>query len=547
MKAPDVSRTKIVPGAESTTPPVTAMDPVAEQLMASYPPLVALVTTLQSEADHFRAELNELRSEYAETHRRMAMEIAQLKRAEAERDRLRGWAESVQAELAATRQHAQALETSLDRIARREPEGAAEPTAAAVTTLCEDLAETHRACELLDEELADAHRARRSVETMLAARETELARQREVTTSLATVQQRLMAERGERAERLARLKAQLRHDVETRETALAAAQQRSADLDIELRRLAEKSERERTETAWEAARLRDELAATRQAYWEIERKLFQQAPAPASGAGDGTPDTTTTTEKEVLVVDEGTFAEELTRQLGASGLHATYTVGDVELGLELGVHRVTAVALNLALPDVWGAVRRLGGGPAARADVFLAYACAPGANVGIWLGPVSFAIMPLDRRRLAAILSRMVPELHRVVVISSDPDLRRTVGGELRTERIASSFVSSGGEALRVMLETPHEATIVHLSPRCRDAFRSLWALRIAQEAQDIPILFLLDEAADPRDVAFLTDGMCELAKHGHLGVEALAHSVLADLAARPRAGGESTPASRLH
>jgi len=90
----------------------------------------------------------------------------------------------------------------------------------------------------------------------------------------------------------------------------------------------------------------------------------------------------------------------------------------------------------------------------------------------------------------------------------------------------AHAVVLDGRQALDLVPTIRPEAAVLHLSPSCADVFRAIAGLRSAEITRDIPIIFLLDGEAQPREEAFLTAGLKVLSGRGSLAPEGLVDSL---------------------
>ena len=123
-------------------------------------------------------------------------------------------------------------------------------------------------------------------------------------------------------------------------------------------------------------------------------------------------------------------------------------------------------------------------------------------------------------------LNRLVPKLKRVIAMSNDIDVMSDVRTQLTAAGISTAVVLDGRQALDLVPTIRPEAAVLHLSPTCADVFRAIAGLRSAEITRDIPIIFLLDGEAQPREEAFLTAGLQMLSGRGGLAPDALVDSL---------------------
>jgi chromosome segregation ATPase/CheY-like chemotaxis protein len=432
-----------------------------------------------------------------------------------------------------------------------------------------ELAETARARDELQRALASAQQESAGQQRALAEMSAERAR-------LESVAEQLNSERRELGGRLDASGQEARAVAEAR----AAAETRAARLETELRALREnelaaarealaaESEARRAGEAEaaaasarqgeELAALRDELTATRQTQERLaqqlaEKDLLLQSAEENLGAlelvADETDDDDTVlaierdaaparevsedadlitdveaavVSGELILLDGEASAELAARKLAEFGHRVSALTPSTEAADGLKQRSVAAAAVNLVAPGAWSTLRHLRNGSGIPRMPLVAYALAESANKGFWLGPVDFAILPVAQLELAPLLNRLVPRVKRVLAMSNDIDVMSDVRTQLTGAGVSTAVVLDGRQALDLVPTIRPEAAVLHLSPSCVDVFRAIAGLRAADSARDIPILFLLDEEAQPREEAFLTAGVRMLTGRGALQPEAL-------------------------
>lgn len=433
-------------------------------------------------------------------------------------------------------------------------------------------------------ELAETARARDELQRALASAQQESAGQQRALAEMSAERARLetLAEQlsGERKELGARLDA-TGQDARSAAEARAAAEQRTAALDAELRALrdtelvaarealaAEREARRASDAeaaaasarqAEELAALRDELTAARQTQERLaqqlaEKDLLLQSAEEDLGAldlvadadvddddtvlaieRDAAPERELSDESdlitdveaavvtgELILLDGDASAALAARKLAEFGHRVSALAPSSEAADGLKQRSVAAAAVNLVAPGAWSTLRHLRNGSGIPRMPLVAYALAESANKGFWLGPVDFAILPVAQLELAPLLNRLVPRVKRVLAMSNDIDVMSDVRTQLTGAGVSTAVVLDGRQALDLVPTIRPEAAVLHLSPSCVDVFRAIAGLRAADSARDIPILFLLDEEAQPREEAFLTAGVRMLTGRGALQPEAL-------------------------
>jgi CheY-like chemotaxis protein/predicted nucleic acid-binding Zn-ribbon protein len=258
---------------------------------------------------------------------------------------------------------------------------------------------------------------------------------------------------------------------------------------------------------------------------EIERDAPESVPgASAAAVVDG--DAEAAGELVLLDSDEGAAAA--ARQLAEFGHHVSAVAPTPAAADALKGRPVAGAAVNLAAPEAWSLVRHLRNGNDIPRMPLIAYALAEQAGKGFWLGPVDFAILPVNQLSLPGLLNRMVPRVRRVLAMSNDIDVMSDVRTQLTGVGISTAVVLDGRQALDLVPTIRPEAAVLHLSPSCADVFRAIAGLRAADIARDIPILFLLDAEPQPREEAFLVAGVRMLGSRGGLAPDGLVDTLAA-------------------
>ena len=236
-------------------------------------------------------------------------------------------------------------------------------------------------------------------------------------------------------------------------------------------------------------------------------------------------DTESTTETEsrpsppeaIVLLDDESLIEAAARQLTAIGHRVTSLKPEPESATKLAQSAFACAAINLAAPAAWPTLRKMRNGAGVPHSPMIAYALGQHADKGFWLGPVDFATLPVAESNVSELLSSMVPNLRRVIAMSHDFDVMEEVRAQLTAARISTAVVFDGRQVLDLVPTVKPQAAILHMSPNCTDVFRAVAGLRSQEETRDVPILFLLDEEAQPREESFVTAGIRMLSGRGTL------------------------------
>jgi CheY-like chemotaxis protein len=220
---------------------------------------------------------------------------------------------------------------------------------------------------------------------------------------------------------------------------------------------------------------------------------------------------------ELFLLDGGESAAIAATKLAEFGHRVSAMEATTASAATFKDRTIAGAAINLATPESWSLVRHLRTGTDIPRMPLIAYALADKASKGFWLGPVDFTPLPVSQVNLPQLLNRLVPKVRRVLAMSNDIDVMSDVRTQLTAARISTAVVLDGRQALDLVPTIRPEAAVLHLSPTCADVFRAIAGLRSAEISRDIPIIFLLDGEAQPREDAFLTAGLRTLSGRGDL------------------------------
>lgn len=460
-----------------------------------------------SAAEAARARIGEVEAALAESRQRNEAATQAVTELTAERERLARELESALAALEERKNAISQLETERDRAAAAlsASQGALEKAAAESEERAERVRQaTERIAELESKIEALRQGSQSTVEELHARIAEEEQRRRQLDEELA----RLGAEREELFEQL---------DAALQEQERLAAQLAEKDI------LLQSAEQGLTlETEAELAEKDDEVL-------EIDRSYSGHAAGEPSEP-DEDDVVVEDTPSEVVLLEAESWAADAARRLGDFGHRAFAVSPESNLTAELSGRTVACAAVNLAAASSWRVLRHMRNGSGLPHTPMLAYALAPNAPKGFWLGPVDFALLPVGENDLGRALRRLVPKLRRALAMSSDIDVVSDVRTQLSEVGISTAVVLDGRQALDLVPTVRPEAAILHLSPSSTDVFRTIAGLRAAETSRDIPILFLLDHEADAREEGFLTAGVRTLFGRGNLAPGDLVNSLASAL-----------------
>jgi predicted nucleic acid-binding Zn-ribbon protein len=471
--------------------------------------IARLAAALDAARDHGAEEINRTRHDAAATLDGLRVDLAEAVRA---RDELQRGLGAAQQELAS---HQRALaEMSAERAHLAADAERAHAERSALTTQVDTATAEHAALQ----------RARDEAAARIAALENELRTARE--QDLTGLETQLAGERESRRlseEAFAAAESGYQQEIAELRDRLAAFDQEQNRLAKELEAkelLLQSAEKNLTGAIDLAVETTDEDSVL-----DIDR---DHAPESAIGSTelDVIIDADAAAGGECILLDGEDIGGAAVRQLAEFGHRVSTVTPTPETPDALKERTVACAALNLAAPNAWAMLRHLRNGCGIPRMPLIAYALAANAPKGFWLGPVDFAILPVAQTDLVETISRLVPTVKRVLAMSNDIDVMSDVRTQLSNARISTAVVLDGRQALDLVPTIRPEAAVLHLSPTCADVFRAIAGLRSTEISRHIPIVFLLDAEAQPREEAFLTAGLRMLTGRGDLVPNGLVDSL---------------------
>ncbi len=454
-------------------------------------------TTLQSKQEEFEAllaseqakaeaALEEVRRELAratEEKQKIQSELTSVREDEAVRDELLSTSEQEQHDL-----RSQLEQLSGDR-----------------QRLGDDLEKVRGELERSLSKKADAEsRIAELEESLRALREGELSQAQEAVEAITR-------ERTELNEALEA--AQQRHSLEMidLQDRLALAQQEKEQLSQVLQekdQLLQSAEHDLTALEFEGDIDDDDLAL------EIDRSGSGEPEEPSMSADADAPEDDS---EEIVLLDLEPFVSSAAELLSQRGHRVMSLKPEPDSAAELAQTSFACAAINLATPAAWPTLRKIRNGAGVPHTPMVAYALGENAEKGFWLGPVDFVMLPVAETNMSDLIATMVPNVRRVIAMSHDFDVMEEVRAQFTANRISTAVVFDGRQVLDLVPTVKPQAAILHMSPNCTDVFRAVAGLRSQEETRNIPILFLLDQEAQPREESFVTAGIRMLSGRGTL------------------------------
>lgn len=229
---------------------------------------------------------------------------------------------------------------------------------------------------------------------------------------------------------------------------------------------------------------------------------------------------------ELVIVDDSEIGEEAARPLSRFGFPVATIPPNAELAERLAERTVAMLAINLAMPTTWRAIRTLAGTHALAETPMVAYALPQRTTTGFWFGGVRFLTLPVDDATLIETLRRLAPGVRQTIVIGSDSTVVAVVRQQLNKARVQVVTASDRRQALESLRGLTPQAIVVHPAASPVDAFRALAAIRGNWTFKDIPSLFLLDNAPPAREEELISAGVRTILRLGNLDVDELTNLV---------------------
>jgi signal transduction histidine kinase/CheY-like chemotaxis protein len=207
-----------------------------------------------------------------------------------------------------------------------------------------------------------------------------------------------------------------------------------------------------------------------------------RAAAPPAEAGRDT----------VLVIDDDPQARELlARFLTREGYHVLSAASGAE-GLRLAREcRPAAITLDVLMPDMdgWTVLTALKADPELADVPVILLTMLDEQTLGYTLGASDYLSKPVDRRRLADILSRVGGEARTVLVVDDDPNAREVLRGLLQKEGWTVTEAENGRVALgRLAWKRPGLILLDLMMPQM-DGLTFLKEMRQREEWRTIPVV----------------------------------------------------------
>lgn len=196
----------------------------------------------------------------------------------------------------------------------------------------------------------------------------------------------------------------------------------------------------------------------------------------------------------VLVIDDDACVRELTQRfLAKQGFSVTTTANGKE-GVELAKKlRPTAITLDILMPgmDGWQVLAELKAEPETADIPVIMMSMLDNKELGVALGAIEYLTKPVDRQRLAALLTTIAVG-HRQgygLVVEGDEATRAAMARLVESHGWRVQAVEKGAQALEALAGSRPDIIFLDLSMSGLDGFEFLDILRRHEKWDEIPVI----------------------------------------------------------
>jgi CheY-like chemotaxis protein len=205
----------------------------------------------------------------------------------------------------------------------------------------------------------------------------------------------------------------------------------------------------------------------------------------------------------LVIDDDKTVREVMGRFLEREGFVVKLAGGGQE-GLRLARElHPAAITLDVNMPDLdgWTVLAAIKGDPRLSDIPVVLMTIEDNKSRGYSLGAAEYMIKPVDRERLAGVLSRICASAgRRVLLVDDDEIMRQSVRRALEQERWEVVEAENGQVALERLAEQCPDVIMLDLLMPVMDGFEFLVEMRHRAEWRDIPVLVVTAKDLTPEE-----------------------------------------------
>jgi PAS domain S-box-containing protein len=243
----------------------------------------------------------------------------------------------------------------------------------------------------------------------------------------------------------------------------------------------------------------------------------------------------------VLIIDDDPAARAITHRVLAREGYEVIEAADGETGLRLARERRPAlITLDILMPgmDGWAVLAALKADPDIAAIPVILQTIVEDRNMGFALGAAEYLTKPIERKRLASLVRRHVPNTSAgpVLVVEDDEHTRTLYARTLEKAGWTVLQAENGRVALERMAAARPALVLLDLMMPEMDGFEFLDVIRQDEGRRGIPVVVITARTLSPDDRTRLNGGVERVLQKRALHTEALLSEVRAVAAAGPGA-----------
>jgi len=229
----------------------------------------------------------------------------------------------------------------------------------------------------------------------------------------------------------------------------------------------------------------------------------------------------------VLIIDDDPAARAITHRVLAREGYQVIEAADGETGLRLAREaRPALITLDVLMPgmDGWAVLGALKADPDLAAIPVILQTIVEDRNMGFALGAAEYLTKPIERKRLAALVRRHVPNKGAgpVLVVEDDEHTRTLYARTLEKAGWTVLQAENGRVALERMAAARPALVLLDLMMPEMDGFEFLDVLRQDEARRDIPVVVITARTLSPDDRKRLNGGVERVLQKHALHADAL-------------------------